>query len=193
MNIIKYLIFIFINLVVTNFRSCWQENYIPSRTELSKIYQKDYESLHPALKQAFSSGIKNVNDFANLYSRSQKNLLDSEIHQYYEKTHISMSLITYYSNMIGKKKSVMEVTRIIGIKNGIGTTIGISPYLREMAIWNDSLVNQTLFSQTRTKQLIDNVFIPSFKRGDYFNGTKSGVTSIIKMIEYKYLTKKESK
>ena len=95
--------------------------------------------------------------------------------------------------MIGKKKSVMEVTRIIGIKNGIGTTIGISPYLREMAIWNDSLVNQTLFSQTRTKQLIDNVFIPSFKRGDYFNGTKSGVTSIIKMIEYKYLTKKESK
>jgi len=155
-------------------------------------FEKKYDSLRTSLKDSLHSSIRNVNDFNQLYTISEKIQLDSIISDFERKSGLKLALITFDSTMTSKD-SVEEVTRIIGIKNRINTTIGISVSHRIMYIWNDSLVNNTLFDEYSTKSIIDNYFTPSFGKGEYYNGTIQGVNKIIQTAFIKLKSQKSIK
>lgn len=153
-----------------------------SEEAVLKIIEGKYDSLRPAIKDKLSQGMNNVNDFQHLYSSEEANLLDSVITDYKTRNNLRIALITFDSIMTSLD-SVEAVTQIIGIKNRINTTIGISIAAKTIFIWNDSLMNQTVLKQYESKAIIDSSIIPFFKRDDYFTGTLNGLTAIAKKVE----------
>lgn len=155
-----------------------QKKYLSESTVL-KIHEKKYDSLRIVLKDSLAQGINNVNDYNHVFLSEEEKYLDSLISGFKKETGIQLIVFTFDSLMLSKD-SVEEVTKIIGIKNQINTTIGLSFPTRSMSIWNDSLINNTIFSEYEAKYMIDKKFIPFFKTREYFKGTVEGLQAIIK-------------
>jgi len=62
-----------------------------------------------------------------------------------------------------------------------GVVIGIAPQLRKIRIENGYGI-QKILSDEETKQIIDSLIIPEFRKADYFEGTRKGLMAIIQQI-----------
>lgn len=148
----------------------------------TNIQNDPYDSLRQNIRDSLRRGLKNVNDYYNLYTDTQRVRLDSIITNFGKSTKLNITIITFDSTM-SSADSVEIVTKIIGIKNKINTTIGISPTYRKMYIWNDSLVNNTVFTSHEAKEVIETKFIPAFRQENYYEGTLQGLVTIISTIK----------
>lgn len=166
--------------LITILFSCSYRGTINPDTNVT--VDKEYDLLRQNLRDSLEKGLRNVNDFYKLYTYSQRESLDSVITRFEKHSKLKISLITFDSIMTSVD-SIEGAIRIIGIKNRINTTIGISPGFKKLYIWNDSLVNKTLFNQYETKEVIENKFIPSFKVGNFYQGTLKGLEAITTKIE----------
>jgi uncharacterized protein len=63
-----------------------------------------------------------------------------------------------------------------------GILIAISPDLRKMRIQNGYGMEKFI-SDAETNEIIENAFIPKFKEGKYFEGTKEGIIAIMNKLE----------
>ena len=159
-----------------------QNKYLPEATVL-KIIEKKYDSLRTSLRDSLASNISSVNDYNRAFTSEENVQLDILIKDFKKQTGLQLVVFTLDSLMTSKD-SVHEVTQIIGIKNQINTTVGISFPYRDMFIWNDSLVNNTVLDKNETKTIINEKFFPSFRKGDYFIGTFEGIKAIMQRINY---------
>ena len=158
-----------------------QQKHMPESVVL-KNYDKKYDSLRSVLKDSLAKGINNVNDYDNIFLISEKKYLDSVISDFKRETGVRIVIFTFKSAMI-PEDSVEEVTKIICIKKKINTTIGLSFPNKAMTIWNDSLTNNTVFTEYEAKYIIDEKFIPLFKNGKFFTGTAEGLQAAIQKIK----------
>jgi uncharacterized protein len=183
---------LFIVLILQLYGCSTGQNKIESEEIVHERFVKKYDSLRTSLKDSLHSTIQNVNDFGGLFTATEKIQIDSLLSDFKKQSGLRMVVITFDSTMTSKD-SVIEVTDIVGIKNRINTTIGIANSYKFMHIWNDSLLNRSLISQSTTKEIIDSFFIPSFKKGEYFEGTIQGIDELKKrimgMLKYKKFTK----
>ena len=140
-----------------------QNKYLPEATVL-KIIEKKYDSLRTSLRDSLASNISSVNDYNRAFTNEENVQLDILIKDFKKQTGLQLVVFTLDSLMTSKD-SVHEVTQIIGIKNQINTTVGISFPYRDMFIWNDSLVNNTVLDKNETKTIINEKFFPSFRKG----------------------------
>jgi uncharacterized protein len=62
-----------------------------------------------------------------------------------------------------------------------GILIGISTAKRKIRIDNGSGIVDKLSDQ-ETKAIIDNIIIPLFKKGDYFDGVKNAIEAITEKV-----------
>jgi metallo-beta-lactamase class B len=131
-----------------------------------------------------------VNDFEDLFSIVEERLLDSIINDFKNKTTIEIAIITLDTSATPKDR-FEELTLHIAKSWGIGVKgkdngilIGISKGYRKMRIENGRGINE-LLSDEETKNIIYNHFIPSFKEGDYFLGSKTGLTALIDLLKSK--------
>ncbi|MFT3981561.1 MAG: TPM domain-containing protein [Ferruginibacter sp.] len=129
-----------------------------------------------------------VNDYVNLFTEDQAKYLESIIENHEAETTNQIVIVTFDSAMMGRCR-LEEYTLAIGSNWGVGqkeknngVVIGISPSLRKMRIENGYGI-QKILSDQQTKQLIDSVFIPSFREGAYFEGTKNGLLALIEKIK----------
>lgn len=174
--------FIFSFLFVIFLIACSNsQNKFLSEANVLNIVEKKYDSLRTALKDSLATGISNVNDYNQRFNDNEKVCLDSLITEFKKLTG-SRLVIFCYDSLMTSKDSVEEVTRIIGIKNQISTTVGISFPNSDMYIWNDSLVNNTVLYAYETKYIIDNNFLPSFRKGAFFEGTFEGIKALMQRI-----------
>ena len=128
-----------------------------------------------------------INDFVSLFLPHQINILDSIISNHEKQTGNQVAIITIDSLMLGKC-SVDEYTMEIGNHWGVGhkgknngIVIGIGPRLRKISIKNGYGI-QKILSNEETKQIIDSVIIPEFRKADYFEGTRKGLLAIFQQI-----------
>ena len=77
-----------------------------------------------------------------------------------------------YVRMVGNQWGVGKA----GKDNGV--VIGISRRLRYISIQNGYGIGKEL-TNAETKQIIDEHFIPKFKRGKYYKGTKAGLEALM--------------
>lgn len=131
-----------------------------------------------------------INDFEHLFLEKEIDSLSSIISRFERATSIEIAIATLDSSL----SSISEFDNYtlmlanswsIGKKEeNNGILIAISAQLRRIRIQNGSgIVN--FFSDKEAKHIIDKEFVPSFKKGEYFEGTLKGLNAIIKLLEQK--------
>lgn len=128
-----------------------------------------------------------VNDFEHLFSVAQIKELTDSIKAIDKRFDIEIGIATLDSSMIGRH-DFKQFTLALANKWGVGSMnkqngllIAISKSRREMRIENGR-GGHVYFSDADLKTIIDSSFIPSFKKEDYFMGTKNGLLDIRKRL-----------
>lgn len=65
-----------------------------------------------------------------------------------------------------------------------GILIGISKGYRRIRIQNGNGIEK-IITDEETKKIIENYFIPEFKKGEYYKGTLNGLREIINVLKSK--------
>jgi uncharacterized protein len=131
-----------------------------------------------------------VNDFELIFLPEERRQLDSIMGAHEQQTTDQIAIITFDSAMKGQH-TIEQFTMAIGNAWGVGqkgknngVVIGIAPSLLQMTIQNGYGIEK-IISNAETKAIIDSSFIPEFKKGNYFEGTKNGLIAMIKLINSK--------
>lgn len=129
-----------------------------------------------------------VSDFENIYTKSEVKALDSLIGAFEKKSGYEIAIITVDMNLTNDTtfdNYIQAVANAWGVgKKGLdnGMVIGISSEFGRIRIINGAGVVKHL-SDEETKVIIDTYFIPNFKEGNYFKGTKEGLLEIMKKLK----------
>lgn len=146
-----------------------------------KYFKFEYDTI---VKKTF------VLDFEKLFDKNQTKELNDIIDDFEKKTSIEIAIISFeekYKNEEDFHKNTLFVANWIGIgkkdlDNGI--LIGISTKSRKIRIENGNGIERIL-TDAETKSIIEDTFIPNFKKGNYYIGTLEGLKKIIEALEKK--------
>jgi uncharacterized protein len=131
-----------------------------------------------------------TNDYENLFTETEQKKLDSIISKFEKETEIEISIVTIDTIKVSKE-NFDDLTLHIAKSWGIGKTekdngilIGISKGYRRIRIQNGNGIEK-IITDEETKNIIENYFIPEFKKGEYYNGTLNGLRELIKLLKRK--------
>lgn len=167
---------------------------VSCRTNASKAKVKDAHEITSIRKDYFDSlpqPMGYVNDFENLFSGTEEQILDSLIGDFEKRTTIQIALITFDSTMTTADSLDIMTLRIanawgVGQKEkNNGVVIGISRAYRKMRIQNGYGIEKIL-TDSETKEIIDTAFIPGFRNANYFDGTLTGLKGLMAILEKRY-------
>lgn len=128
-----------------------------------------------------------TSDYEKIFTKEQINELDSIIADFEKQSSNEIAIISIDSSWTTIEK-FDNLTISIGefwgvgkkdINNGI--VIGISKGLRKIRISNGYGIEEKLTDE-ETKKIINDIIIPYFKKGMYFEGIKKGLSSIMQEI-----------
>jgi uncharacterized protein len=132
-----------------------------------------------------------TNDFEGLYTYEEELVLDSIVSIFKSETGFEFAIVTIDTIVIRKEK-FDELTLRIANQWGVGEKgkdngilIAISRGHRKIRI-NNGFGIEKLITDTETKEITDNYFIPYFMTGDYYNGTLTGLNELIKLLKTKH-------
>ena len=129
-----------------------------------------------------------VSDFEKLLSDRQKKHLDSAILAFEKATTGQISIVTIDTPMVARKNFddyVFQIANAWGVGHkgkDNGVIVGISKGYRMMRI-DVGVGFENRLSDQDCKMIIDTAFIPSFKKGLYFDGISRGLQAIIKKLQ----------
>ncbi len=131
-----------------------------------------------------------VSDFENVFSKEQIDTLTSIVDKYEKLTGIEIAIVTLDSSVC-EKKDFFNLTLRIAQHWGVGKAklnngvlIGLSTGHRTIRIQNGYGIEK-LITDPETKSIIENYFIPRYKEGAYYKGTRDGVEGLINLLNSK--------
>ena len=128
-----------------------------------------------------------TNDYENLYTDKEEDMLDSIIFDFKNKTSVQIVIVTLDTIYTSKDKFddiTLHIANTWGVGEKIknnGILIGISKGHRKIRIQNGYGIEK-IITDLQTKEIIDNYFIPNFKKNEYFVGTYSGLNELINLL-----------
>ena len=131
-----------------------------------------------------------TNDYENLFSDIEQTKLDSIISKFEKETSIEISIVTIDTIKTSEEKfedltlHIAKTWKIGKVKKDNGILIGISKGYRKIRIQNGNGIEK-IITDEETKKIIENYFIPEFKKGKYYQGTLNGLCEIISLLKYK--------
>ena len=132
-----------------------------------------------------------INDYENLYTDREEATLDSLIKDFEKKTTIQIAVVTIDTILTSSDSLDALTLRLarhwrVGLKGkNNGVLIGISRAYRKMRIQNGYGIEKIL-TDAETKQIIDTVFIPSFRDAKYIEGTLNGLVELMNVLGQRY-------
>jgi uncharacterized protein len=129
-----------------------------------------------------------INDFEHLFTPGQIDTLDNLLHDYEQRTTIEIAVLTadssltMYGNFDFFTLKTMSAWRIGKKESDNGMLIGISRSFRKIRIQNGSGIEKVL-PNADTKKIIDESFIPFFKKGQYYEGLLNGLKTLMQRLE----------
>ena len=129
-----------------------------------------------------------VNDFELLFTRDQVDALDNLLHDLEQRTTIEIAVITVDSTLTLPGNfdfftlKTMNAWGVGKKEKNNGVLIGISRSFRKIRIQNGRGIEKVL-SNAETKKIIDEAFIPFFKKGKYYEGTLNGLKTLIQRLD----------
>jgi uncharacterized protein len=128
-----------------------------------------------------------VSDYGHLFTDDQVKVLDSMLSAYERKTTNEIAVLTFDSSFIHSENfdslvlAIHNFWQVGKIHKNNGILIGISTAKRLIRINNGYGIEDRLTDE-QTKAIIDDIIIPAFKKGDFFDGLKNAIQAIIKKI-----------
>jgi len=143
--------------------------------------KSEYKIRFPARPLGWTS------DFENIFTSEQIKELDSIINNFEKETANEIAIVTIDSSWTTYQQFdnlILTISNNWGVgKKGInnGIVIGISAGLRKLRISNGYGIEAKL-TDAETKKTIDDIILPEFKKGNYFEGTKNGLLTLIQKV-----------
>jgi uncharacterized protein len=129
-----------------------------------------------------------INDFEHLFTPGQIDTLENLLHDYEQRTTIEIAVLTadssltLYGNFDFFVLKTMSAWRIGKKESDNGMLIGISRSFRKIRIQNGSGIEKVL-PNADTKKIIDESFIPFFRKGQYYEGLRNGLKTLMQRLE----------
>ena len=174
-------------LILGCLQSCNQK---PARDTVTVAPYTDTLNAGDTTTPSVPKPIGMVSDFAGIFTKGQMDSLEKILTQYEKRTTNEIAVATVNSWMVDSaafENYTLDMARVWGVgKKGKdnGVLIVIAPHLRRIRIQNGYGIEKIL-SNEETKQIIDKVFIPEFKKGDFYRGTHNGIAAIIAKLDSK--------
>lgn len=131
-----------------------------------------------------------VFDLAHIFSSTEIQKLDSLLNQFGQSSHFWIVLVTLDTSLLLCDK-LSEATANCGELLSIskeepdnGLVIGISKDCRKIRIRNGPTVDN-LLRNGEINQVIDRIFIPQFRKQEFYHGTLDGVKELIRLLRSK--------
>lgn len=128
-----------------------------------------------------------VNDFEFILTPTEEENLSSILSQYEKKTSVELAVITIDTSWIAKNSfdsliTVFHKSWGVGKKEkNNGIVIGVSKGYRKIRISNGYGI-EPILSDNETKKIIDELIIPEFKNGMYYEGLRKGILRISEIV-----------
>lgn len=125
-----------------------------------------------------------VNDYERIFSDDEERKLDSIISKYEKETTVEIAIVTIDTIKVEKDKFEalsLHIAKAWGVgKKGKdnGVLIGVSKGYRKIRIELGNGISKVISDQD-AKGIIENDFIPEFKKGNYYQGMVNGITRLM--------------
>ena len=177
--------FIFLLLFAFNLNAQHTESTIKD-----SLKNKSIELFREVFWKNIPKPVSWTNDYEDLFTDTEQSKLDSIISTFEKQKRIEIAIVTIDTIKTSKDNFddlSLHIAQTWGIgkkdqENGI--LIAISKGHRRIRIENSTGV-ETILSDAVTAEIIENYFIPAFKKGEYYNGTLNGLKQIIKFLNSK--------
>jgi uncharacterized protein len=129
-----------------------------------------------------------VNDFENILTDREEKQLDSIVQAIEKKTTIEIAIVTLndlYTNSNDFDNYTLRLANEWGVgKKGKdnGIVIAFSKSLRSMRIQNGYSIEKKL-TDSETQKIVDNIMIPQYKIGNFYQGTVDGIQAIMQYLK----------
>jgi uncharacterized protein len=182
-NLAKRLSLLFFITGIT-YASCQQRN---SNSQTEKFPKRDtmFVEVNNVKKPLVPTDY--VNDYIQLFTQPQISSLDSIIIDYEKKTTNQVAIVTVDSQWIKKdsfESFIQKVFNTWGVgqkdKNN-GIVIAICPGYRIIHIENGYGIDK-VFTDDQTHHIIQNIIVPAYKKGEYYEGTRNALIEITKKV-----------
>jgi len=128
-----------------------------------------------------------VNDFEFILSKQEEIKLNLILHKYESETSNELSIITIDKSWVDGdnfNSLILDIHNKWGVgkkgKNN-GILIGVCTGLRKIRI-NNGYGIEPILSNEETKKIIDEIILPKFKEGKYYEGLEKGIAAIISKV-----------
>ncbi|MBS1662613.1 MAG: TPM domain-containing protein [Bacteroidetes bacterium] len=137
-----------------------------------------------AVRDTIPRPVGYVNDFEHLFTSEQVDTLDELLHGFKERTSIEIAVLTVDTALAQSANFdffTMKTMDAWGVGRK-GVLIGVSKMFRKIRIQNGAEIEKVM-PNAETKKVIDEAFIPLFKKGQYFEGVYNGLKTLIQRLE----------
>lgn len=131
-----------------------------------------------------------TNDYEDLYSKNEQIILNRMITDFESETTIEVGIVTIDTLKTAKEnfeKLSLHIAQTWGIgkkgKNN-GILIAISKEYRKIRIEHGNGIEK-IITEEEMNSIIDDYFIPEFRKGEYFKGTLNSLEEIFKLLKSK--------
>ncbi len=131
-----------------------------------------------------------TNDYEDLFTETEQTKLDNIISKFEKETEIEISIVTIDTIKVSEEKfedltlHIAKTWRTGKAEKDNGILIGISKGYRRIRIQNGNGIEK-IITDEETKNIIENYFIPGFRKGEYYNVTLNGLCELIKLLKNK--------
>jgi uncharacterized protein len=134
-------------------------------------------------KSIFPIQIGIINDYGQIFTESQQTELTKIVYDYNVETTRQIVVVTIDS--IKPYKNIQKYATDLGNNWGVGIAeknngliIAVCKPCRQIGIAT-GLETELILTDEICKNVIDQTIIPEFKKGNFYSGTKNGVTELI--------------
>lgn len=129
-----------------------------------------------------------VNDFEGMFTDEEEDMLSRVIGAYEVETSIEIVVVTLPEDIIKEERLFDTYVFELGNNWGVGkagkdngVVIGFSKAYRKIRISNGYGVEDVL-SDVETREVIEDYFVPHFKKGEYYLGCRAGVERLMNLL-----------
>lgn len=135
-------------------------------------------------KSHFPRPLGYISDFENVFSMQERKVLDSIVTAYEKQTTVEIGVVTLHDKYPGIQNFDSLVTALhnewgVGKKGkNNGVLLAVCVPLRKMRISTGRAIEAVLTNE-ESKEIIEEVMVPEFRKPDYFEGTRKGLIAIM--------------